>query len=72
MELIACVGKMRAGKTTAARHICDVLRARRESFATPIKQHVERIFGPLEETPKAMVRPVMQALGESLKPPKKL
>ena len=67
MELIAFVGKKRAGKTTAARHICNVLQARRESFATPIKEHVERIFGPLEETPKEMVRPVMQALGESLK-----
>jgi len=69
MELIALVGKKRSGKTTAATFIRNNHSgmAYRDSFAKPIKQHVIRIFGPLDETPKEVLRPVMQALGESLK-----
>lgn len=69
MELIALVGKKRSGKTTAATFIRNNHSgmAYRDSFAMPIKQHVIRIFGPLDETPKEVLRPVMQALGESLK-----
>lgn len=69
MELIALVGKKRSGKTTAATFIRNNHPglAYRDSFARPIKEHVERIFGPLDETPKEVLRPVMQALGESLK-----
>lgn len=69
MELIALVGKKRSGKTSAATFIRNHYQglAFRDSFARPIKEHVERIFGPLDETPKEVLRPVMQALGESLK-----
>lgn len=69
MELIAFVGRKFSGKSTAAKHTRNTHEksSALESLATPIKAHVKKIFGPLEETPKEILRPVMQTLGEALK-----
>ena len=69
MKIVGLVGRKWSGKTSAARHLeaNHPGLVHRDSLASPIKEYVVNIFGPLEETPKPVLRPVMQSLGEALK-----
>lgn len=70
--IIGLAGTKRSGKTTAARHLIALAEQQglvpiRLGFADPIKAEVAKIFGTYKEEDKAVLRPVYQAVGQSMK-----
>ena len=67
--ILGITGKMRAGKSTFATFMHDLLPSDRASLASPIKRLACDIAGPGASDPerKETVRPLLQAIGEVCK-----
>ena len=68
--IIGLSGRKRSGKSTAADIIMDLMKGDsiRISLATPIKIDIQGLMGvPIDDTNKEIIRPVLQAYGESMK-----
>ena len=67
--ILGITGKMRAGKSTFATFMNDLLPSDRASLASPIKRLACDIAGPGASDPerKETVRPLLQAIGEVCK-----
>ena len=68
--IIGLSGKKRNGKSTAADIILDLMQGDsvKISLATPIKVDIQGLMGvPIDDNNKEIIRPVLQAYGESMK-----
>lgn len=70
--IIGLAGRKRAGKSTVAARLTELAKEMgltpiRIGFADPLKAETAKIFGPVTEDNKAILRPVLQAVGTAMK-----